>query len=240
MIPTGPSGIIRALPGLLAALGEQLPNEPVPLVQPQALPISDLLLRLTDPHLDTEELIARVTATATLTYFPPDGGRAVESKRFAFTTPFGLLETDEIAWYLERYVDWPSGPFQERARRVEEALPRWGRLLYDTLNTDVARPALTAWNTSPQQFERRFTVNVDKELLPGVREQAQKDAEEAAAFLLSLPWELIHDEGGFLFQGACGVRVRRSLPSRDQQRAVPTDAPIRILLVSPRPEDELA
>ena len=37
---------------------------------------------------------------------------------------------------------------------------------------------------------------------------------EAASDLLSLPWEIMHDDVGFLSQGAKGVRVRRRLPNR--------------------------
>src|SRR5260370_36406092 len=58
--------------------------------------------------------------------------------------------------------------------------------------------------------------------------------------LLSLPWELIHDKGGFLLQGPNAVRVRSTLPSQDSQEAVATKPPIRVLLLSPRPEDESA
>jgi hypothetical protein len=58
----------------------------------------------------------------------------------------------------------------------------------------------------------------------------EKSSAEAATALLSLPWELIHDEEGYLFE-KLGARVRRS-------PAVPRSAPLRVLLVSPRPEDE--
>jgi hypothetical protein len=50
-----------------------------------------------------------------------------------------------------------------------------------------------------------------------------------------LPWELIHDGQGYLFQGARGVRVRRRLPNYLVKNPLKTDPPIRVLLVSPRP-----
>ncbi len=56
--------------------------------------------------------------------------------------------------------------------------------------------------------------------------------------MLSLPWELLHDGRGFLFHGKHPVRVRRRLPNRHSQRVSRPNFPIRILLVSPRPEDE--
>nr|MDQ3011639.1 CHAT domain-containing protein [Acidobacteriota bacterium] len=57
------------------------------------------------------------------------------------------------------------------------------------------------------------------------------------SLLLSLPWELLDDGRGFLFQGNHSVRVRRRLPNRHRQEVRPSALPIRILLVSPRPED---
>jgi tetratricopeptide (TPR) repeat protein len=235
----GPGGVIEAMPELLAALGEQLPDEAAPSLQVQVPPIADLVLRLTDPSIYAVEEKRNATATATLTYYPPDGSREVESKRYKFTAPLGPVEAGELAWYLERYVNWPSGVFQERASRVEEAFPHWGRVLYDTLNASATRSALDAWTAAPPQVERRFTVKVDKELMGGgPPDERQREADEAATLLLSLPWELIHDEDGFLFQGARGVRVRRSLPNRVPQNAITTRAPIRVLLLSPRPEDK--
>jgi hypothetical protein len=51
-----------------------------------------------------------------------------------------------------------------------------------------------------------------------------------------LPWELLHDGRAWLFQGRNPVRVRRRLPNRERQPERTTALPIRILLVSPRPE----
>jgi tetratricopeptide (TPR) repeat protein len=65
-------------------------------------------------------------------------------------------------------------------------------------------------------------------------------SDEAATLLLSLPWELIHDEQGYLFEGKHGIRVRRRLPRGKSYPAVATEPPIHVLLVSPRPEDESA
>jgi len=238
-ITIGPGGLSAAMPALLAALGEILPDETVQAVQAQLAPIAELVLNLTDPSVDTAEGKTRATATAVLTYHPPDGGREVDSKRYRFTAPLGPIEAEELTWYLERYPNWPSGVFQERARRLEEDLPRWGRLLYDTLNVDVARTPFEAWKAAAIA-ERRLTVKVDRELAQGASNEAQQSADQAATLLLSLPWELIHDEQGFLFQGANGVRVRRSLPNRNAQPAIASLPPIRVLLVSPRPEDESA
>ena len=235
----GPAAVANALPHILASLGLQLPTEIVQHVQAQAAPVADLVLALEDPAVVDINGARRATAVATLTYIPADGGPRVESQRYRFTAPIGLIEAEELAWYLERYINWPTGYFEDRAQRVIEALPQWGRLLYDSVKVAASREALEAWKATTSA-DRRFTVKVDKQLIAGEPLEKSGEANEAATLLLSLPWELIHDEKSYLFQGARPVRVRRSLPNRDQQPALATLPPIRVLLVSPRPEDESA
>ncbi|MEM9945664.1 MAG: tetratricopeptide repeat protein, partial [Cyanobacteria bacterium P01_D01_bin.36] len=58
----------------------------------------------------------------------------------------------------------------------------------------------------------------------------------AASDLLSLPWEILHDGEGYLSQGGEPVRVRRRLPKRKAIQALEAKLPIRVLLLSPRPE----
>ena len=79
-------------------------------------------------------------------------------------------------------------------------------------------------------------MQVDGEPSEGAEEEAANLFREAASDLLSLPWEILHDGGGFLSQGANGVRVRRRLPNRKRTECLEADLPIRVLLVSPRPE----
>ena len=63
---------------------------------------------------------------------------------------------------------------------------------------------------------------VDSDLLEGTDEKTQQAAREAASALLRLPWELLHDGRGYLFQGKHAVRVRRRLPNRHEQEAAVT------------------
>jgi tetratricopeptide (TPR) repeat protein len=235
----GAGGISAALPDLLAALGERLPSETIANLQAQLAPIADLVLELADPSISLSDGVRRAAATASLTYRPADGGPDVDGKRYGFTAPLGPIEADDLTWYLERYINWPSGVFQERARAIEKNLPLWGEFLFKTLNIEAARDALEAWKAAPADVERRFTVKVDRELVNATKER-QAEADEAATLLLALPWELIHDGQGYLFQGKRGVRVRRTLPNRHPQPAFERSLPIRVLLVSPRPEDESA
>ncbi len=237
-LENGAGAIGGVLPQILAAIGEHPPAEAIRHVQTQSAPPADLVLELTDPAIEEFEGKRRAVAVARLVFTPPDS-RGMESQRYRFTSPLGPIEAGEIEWYLERFVNWPAEPFLERARKVEDALPEWGRQLYDGVNAEPARAVLDAWSASGAA-ERRFTVKMDRKLIAGTPPEKQKEANEAATLLLGLPWELIHDQQGYLFQGARPVRVRRGLPNSDRQRAVASEPPIRVLLVSPRPEDESA
>ena len=81
-------------------------------------------------------------------------------------------------------------------------------------------------------------MHVDAALEAGAPEAEVNTAREAATLLLGLPWELLHDSNAFLFQGARPVRVRRRLPNTRVLDVPVVATPIRILLVTARPEDE--
>jgi hypothetical protein len=233
------AGLSEALPAILAALGERLPDDPHPVQEVAAQPVEDLLLELRDPYIQTTEGKCRVAATATLVCAPADpAARRVESRRFTFTAPLGPIEADELRWYLESYYLWPTGVFKARAERIEAQLPQWGQDLYHAvIATQPAQEALHAWQHAAAGAERHFSVLVDSDLPDGSSPDAQATAREAAAGLLALPWELLHDGRSYLFQGQHAVRVRRRLPNRYAQPHAVTDLLIRILLVSPRPEN---
>ena len=238
-IKTG--GLSEAMPAILAALGERLSTdrEPPQAVAPQV--VEELILELSDPKVIAFDGKRRATATAKLVYEPADKSiREVESKkRFIFTAPLGVIEAEDMRWYLEEFYLWPIGVFKERAERIETQLPIWGQDLYKAaLEPKVAQEVLNAWQQAGVEAERRFSIFVDSELPDGANDADQVVAREAASELLSLPWELLHDGRGFLFHGKHPVRVRRRLPNRHQQAHRPTGLPIRILLVSPRPEEE--
>src|SRR5712691_9557843 len=141
------AGLSEALPRILAAMGERLPDDHQPVPGVAAQPVEDLLLELRDPHIQTSEGKRRVAATATLVYKPADPAvRRVESRRFTFTAPLGPIEADELHWCLESYYLWPTGVFKARAARIEAQLPQWGQDLYHAVfATEHAQEALHAW-----------------------------------------------------------------------------------------------
>lgn len=231
--------ITEALPAILAALGERLPDDRAPIEAVAPQPIEELILKLGDLKIETLDGRRRARAVAQLVYEPAaPSARTVESQPFLFTAPLGPIEAEELRWYLEEYYIWPIGIFKERAEHIEARLPEWGRALYDAaLAPRVAVESLNAWQQADDD-ERRFSVFVDDRLIEGSSDEAQAAAGEAAAELLGLPWELLHDGRAFLFHGKSPVRVRRRLPNRHPQQIRLARLPIRILLVSPRPEDK--
>ncbi len=233
-------GLDEAFPAILAALGERLPDDLQPPVRVEQPPIEDLVLELRDAAIDESDGKRRVKATATLVYKPAqEGAREIESKRFAFTAPLGPIEADDLRWYLEEYFRWPVGLFKKRAERVETQLPEWGKSLYqEALGKSAAKEALNAWENAADGAERRFSVFVDSEPPEGTDDKTRAALAQAASALLSLPWELFHDGRTYLFQGKRPVGVRRRMPNRVEQEIALSKLPIRVLMVSPRPEDK--
>ena len=228
-------GLTEAMPALLAALGERLPTDPEMRRTIAAEPLEELVLELFDPKIVEKDGTRRAAATAELHYNPASGASPVESRRFAFTAPLGPLEKEELSWYLERYWQWPVGVFKERAAKVEAELQVWGQRVFESFAI-TSSAAFSAWQHA--KGKHRFVVLVDPDPLEGSSQEQEADTREAAAWLLSLPWELAHDGGRYLFQGAQGVSVLRSLTNRKPREVLATNPPIRILLVNPRPEDE--
>lgn len=136
-------------------------------------------------------------------------GRAGEGR---FRSPIGLMELEELRWYLEDFARWPADG--ERARRLEAALVVWGRSLREAL-----APALG--DTSP-----RGSAGIALHF-PGA------DATEAEVALMGLPWELLHDG---IEPIALRGPLRRCTGQRLASRSLRARRRLRILLVIPRPE----
>lgn len=240
-VRSGAGGIEAAIHPLLAAIGLRLPSDPPPLPQPSAEPLEDLVLELSDLKFHKADNLRRASARARLVYTPATAGKPpVHSlQSWRLIAPIGPIEAEEIRWYLEKYAIWPSRHFAERARRVEAGLADWGQQLHRAAMPPEHREnVMQAWARIDAQASRRFSVHVDAALEAGASDAAQREAQEAATQLLGLPWELLHDGKRFLFQGAQPVRVRRRLPGIEAFDVPVVATPIRILLVTARPEDD--
>ncbi|HET8798603.1 MAG TPA: CHAT domain-containing protein, partial [Thermoanaerobaculia bacterium] len=203
--------------------------------------LEELVLELDDLRFVDQAGSPRASARARLVHTSTTSGkREVNSETpWRFIDPIGAIDRNEIHWYLEKYAVWPSTVFRDRAKKVEESLVQWGRLLHkETMKWDLAQEVLVAWRNTDAHANRRFSIEVNAALEHGASEAAVLAASECATILLGLPWELLHDGRSYLFQGAKPVLVRRRVPNtRAMDRAV-VDTPIRILLVTARPEDE--
>lgn len=232
-------GVEAALDAILAAMGMRLPAERGAAAQPQPEPLEELVLHLTDLDMFERDGVRRASARASLAYEPAAIGQpTVESAEpWRLVAPIGPIEAEELRWYLEKYATWPSDYFRDRVAKIEANLVAWGKLLYQAaLPTAPTADVLKAWACISDHSERRFSVYVDARVEAGSANT--EAAREAATLLLGLPWELIHDGRSFLFQGARPVRVRRRLPNTAVREVPVVAPPIRVLLVTARPEDE--
>jgi CHAT domain/AAA domain len=130
-------------------------------------------------------------------------------------------EEERLRWYLEEYWKWPYEQFRTRAEEVEALLPEIGQRLYQALfGSAGAQQVLQPWRLQPGK-DRQISIVSD---IPRV---------------LSLPWELLHDEQGFLaLRTQHPVSIMRRLTLKELP-ALPTPftPPLRILLVTARPDD---
>jgi tetratricopeptide (TPR) repeat protein len=218
-------GTDAALDTILVALRKRLPADVPTESQPEAEALEELVLELMDLTFHEQDGVRRASASARLTH------GAVDSARWRFIAPLGPIEIEELRWYLEKYAIWPSEYFRERARKVEESLVEWGHLLHEAaLPAEHTASVMEEWARIDEYADRRFSVQVDA--------TPQDEARECATLLLGLPWELLHDGHGYLFQGAKPLRIRRRLPNSKTFDVPVVATPIRILLITARPEDD--
>jgi tetratricopeptide (TPR) repeat protein len=240
-VSSAPGGATACLHDILVALGQRLPTDRPPLPQPRPEPVAELVLELSDLGFHEQDGVRRPAARARLVYEPAIPGQpvVVSEQMWRLIAPLGPIEAEELRWYLERWPVWPNPLVADRARQLEANLIAWGQALHGAaLPLQPTANVLQAWAGVDAAASRRFSVSVDDSVLLGASEAEEKIAKEAATALLALPWELLHNGEGFLFQGARPSRVRRRLPNK-HDRAVPVVAPpIRVLLITSRPEDD--
>ena len=173
----------------------------------------DLSITLTSPPQDSSpETIASITVQCETLNLLHKGNFLIN--------PLTLKEREELRWYLEDYWKWPYLEFAERGRRVEFLLIDVGKRLHRGIfGNGVAQSLLQQWQERPEA-QRQISIVSD---LPGV---------------LSLPWELLHDEQGFLAQYSDHpTSVVRRLPKPDLSALVTLfEPPLRVLLVTARPK----
>ena len=240
-VSSGAGGATAALHHILVALGLRLPTDRPPVPQPRPEPVAELVLELSDLGFDEQDGVSRPAARARLVYEPASAGQpeVVSEQMWRLIAPLGPIEAEELGWYLERWPVWPNPLVADRAKQVEANLIAWGQALHGAaLPLQPTANVLQAWAGVDAGASRRFSVSVDDSLLLGSSEAEKNLAQEAATALLALPWELLHNGDGFLFQGGRPTRVRRRLPNKRDLPVPVVAPPIRVLLITARPEDD--
>ncbi|MEM9191721.1 MAG: CHAT domain-containing protein [Myxococcota bacterium] len=169
--------------------------------------------------------------------FRPPTGEVSRGPRFRWRPPVTPMVSEALGWYLETWALWPSPYLRPRAEAIEEELVAWGTELWKALEPAVHRDLLAAWYGARKHgWQRRLSVEVRERFAS--TSSAQGADPRHANQLLALPWELLHDGSAFLLQGPDAVAIRRSRGFGTRSETEWVEAPIRILLVSPRPIDE--
>lgn len=134
-------------------------------------------------------------------------------------------ERAQLRWYLEEYWKWPYEEFAERGKKVEGLLPQIGERLYNrVLKHPEAVLIVMYWESATGENGKREDYQRQISLVGEVPEA------------LSLPWELLRDGLGYLALRARGpISIVRRLPV-SQMAQVSFEPPLRVLLVTARPE----
>lgn len=125
---------------------------------------------------------------------------------------------EELVWYLESYLDYPYGPHQNRAERVQAALQCWGEETFTTL----------FGQGQARDDYRDATRHGHGELQLAIVSDTPR--------ILSWPWEALRDpQVGDLAQHC---RIERQLDSVADPPPLPaglSSERVGILLVTARP-----
>ncbi len=133
--------------------------------------------------------------------------------------PLTQQERNDLRWYLEEYWKWPYEGFAQHARGVEELLPKLGKRLYESV------------------FGSRQADRIVQKWLDNAGDH-QISLISDLPHALSLPWELLHSEQGYLVMRTQEpVSILRRLPQSESTTASTSfEPPLRVLLVTARPQ----
>lgn len=141
-----------------------------------------------------------------------------DTEPFVFTNPLSKPELTNLRWYVERYWQWPVGPDYERAQGIERDLPQLGKRLFKAIFDEAQ--AMRLFARFDTQRSQGALVTIDT-TVPEV---------------LGLPWELLADEGGYLFSKNPSVSIRRRMHNTRDLKVRQFELPVRVLMVICRPD----
>ncbi|WP_345724814.1 tetratricopeptide repeat protein [Herpetosiphon gulosus] len=128
----------------------------------------------------------------------------------------------DFRWYFDDYLKWPFLEFRTRAARVEADLVAVGKALFLTIfaSSSAATKIYDEWISVDHGIPTLQILS----LIPAV---------------LSIPWELLHDDYGFLNQRRLNpvaiYRIAKTIPSTILRHQFAM--PLRVLVVIARPDD---
>ena len=133
--------------------------------------------------------------------------------------PLTQRDRNDLHWYLEEYWKWPYLEFAVRGKWVEALLIDVGKRLYRAVFSDGETQALLQQWQEQTNYQHQISIVSE---LPRV---------------LSLPWELLHDEQSFLaLHSDHPISIVRRLPQPDLSTLTTSfEPPLRILIVTARP-----
>src|SRR6266566_1463034 len=172
----------------------------------------DLAITLTSPGEGQPDVIANVALNCAALGMSHSGD--------VLKDPLTKQERADLRWYLEEYWKWPYEGFAQRAKGVEALLPALGKRLYESVfGSRQADRIVQKWLST--EGEHQISIISD---IPHA---------------LSLPWELLHSEQGYMVMRTQEpVSILRRLPqSESTTSSTPFEPPLRVLLVTARPPD---
>ncbi|MFZ5857034.1 MAG: tetratricopeptide repeat protein [Chloroflexota bacterium] len=143
-----------------------------------------------------------------------------QSDKFDFKNPIDPKDLKELRWYIERSWEYRYKEENERIEKIETGLEKIGKDLFNAVFEKSAR----AMGMYERVMERR-KEGKDCSVVIDTKEPR----------ILRLPWELLADEGGYLFSRNPSVNIRRRMQKTRGTDARDFSLPVRVLMVVSRP-----
>src|SRR5579859_5492972 len=178
----------------------------------QSLDLLDLAITLTPPGEAQAGAIATIALNCAVLGLNHAGDLLQD--------PLTQQERADLRWYLEEYWKWPFEGFAQRARGVEDLLPKLGKRLYESVfGSRQADRIVQKWLSTEGEHQISIISAIPQ--------------------VLSLPWELLHSEQGYMVMRTQEpVSILRRLPQSESTTTLtPFEPPLRVLLVTARPQE---
>ncbi len=146
-------------------------------------------------------------------------GQSSATEAVKFKVPLDAKVLTDLRWYLELYPQWPVGPDYDRALGIEAKLQTWGKQLFEAA---FSTPKLMRVYEQFRLKDGGKSITIDA----------------TDPYVLQLPWELLADEGGYVFTQRPPINVRRKLRVAREPKRQAFTLPVRILMLISRPEGE--